>query len=245
MSDRSPDEERTYRKRRLAASMRLFARYGFDEGVGGHMTVRDPERPDRFWINPLGRHFGHVRVRDLLLVDGDGTVVAGEGRVNQAGYTIHAELHAAYPDVVSAVHTHSIHGRAWAALGRPLDPITQDACAFYRDHAVFAEYGGVVLDAEEGKRIAATLGENKAVILRNHGLLTVGGSPAEAAWWFISMERCCQVQLLAEASASEPVLIPDAEARSAWELLGTPSMGRFNFRPLYEWIVRAEPDLLE
>lgn len=241
---RTPEQERLHRKQRLAATLRLFARLGFGEGAGGHVTARDPLEPDRFWINPFGVHFGHTRVSDLLLVDADGTVVAGTGNVNPAGYTIHSHIHAARPDVVAAAHTHSTYGRAWATLGRPLAPLTQDACAFYRDHEVFDEFDGVVLESEEGKRIAARLGPAKAIILRNHGLLTVGGSVEEAAWWFVAMDRACQIQLLAEA-AGAPVPVPDDVAVATRATMGTPQMGRLNFRPMYADIVRAEPDLLD
>lgn len=241
---RGPAEERLHRKRRLAAALRLFAEFGYDEGAGGHITARDPEWPDRFWINPFGRPFGLVRVRDLLLVDEAGRVVAGEGRANPAGYLIHAQVHAARPDTVAAAHTHSVHGRAWSALRRPLDPITQDACAFFEDHTVFEDYTGVVLAEEEARRIAAALGGNKAVILANHGLLTVGGSVQEAAWWFIAMDRCCQVQLLAEAAGRPAPIDPDS-ARAARAEIGAPALGRFNFRPMYEWIVSRQPDLLD
>ncbi|WP_344968334.1 class II aldolase/adducin family protein [Salinactinospora qingdaonensis] len=241
---REPEEERLYRQRQLAATCRLFARAGFDEGAGGHVTARDPLHPDHFWVNAFGQHFSHVRVSDLLLVDENGEVVAGEGRVNPAGFVIHSRIHAARPDVVAAAHTHSTHGRAWAALGRLLDPITQDACAFYEDHVVFDDFTGVVLDPGEGTRIAAALGEHKAVILRNHGLLTVGGSVAEAAWWFLAMDRSCQVQLLAEA-AGDPKPVDPVAARATAETMGSPEIGRFNFKPLYADITRREPDLLD
>jgi ribulose-5-phosphate 4-epimerase/fuculose-1-phosphate aldolase len=244
MTRRTAEEERLHRQRRLAAALRLFADRGFDEGAGGHITARDPVRTDHFWVNPFGVHFGHVRVSDLLLVDHDGTVVEGEGKVNPAGYAIHSQLHAARPDVVAAAHTHSTYGRAWAALGRRLDPITQDACAFYERHEVFAEYTGVVLDLDEGKRIAQCLGDGYAVVLRNHGLLTVGGSVEEAAWWFVTMDRSCQVQLLAEAAGAPHLIEPDA-ARAARAGIGTPGMARLNFRPLYADIVRRQPDLLD
>lgn len=244
MATRTAEEERAHRKARLAATMRLFARYGFDEGAGGHVTARDPEHQDWFWVNPFGVHFGLVRVSDLILVDHAGTVVAGDGKVNPAAYAIHSEIHAARPEVMAAAHTHSIHGRAFATLHRELDPITQDACAFFEDHELFAGFGGVVLDADEGKAIAATLGEAKAVVLANHGLLTVGGSVEEAAWWFIAMDRSCQVQLIAEA-AGQPHPIDPATARITRAQIGTPGMGRLNFRPLYTEIVRAQPDLLD
>ncbi len=241
---RTVEEERLYRKQRLAATMRLFAVRGFDEGAGGHVTARDPGDPDRFWINPFGVHFGHVRVSDLLLVDGRGEIVEGDGRINPAGFVIHSHVHAARPDVVAVAHAHSTYGRAWAALGRKLDPITQDACAFYEDHEVFDEFGGVVLDSDEGKRIAVRLGTGKAVILRNHGLLTVGGTVQEAAWWFTAMDSSCHVQLLAEA-AGNPVRIEPEVARHTASTIGTPGMGRLNFRPLYADLVRRQPDLLD
>lgn len=236
--------ERKHRMQRLAASLRLFAELGYDEGAGGHITARDPERLDCFWINPFGRYFGHVRASDLLLVDTEGTVVHGRGRINPAGFTIHAHVHEARPDVVTAVHTHSVHGRAFSALGALLDPINQDACAFFEDHALFDDYTGVVLDHEEGRRIAKALGSAKAVILRNHGLLTVGGSVEEATWWFVAMDRCCQVQLLAQA-AGETIPIDPANARITRDTIGTPGIGRFNFKTMYQGIVRRHPDLLE
>lgn len=241
---RTPEETRLRRKQRLAATFRLFAERGFDEGVGGHVTARDPDRTDHFWINPLGLHFAHVRVSDLLLVSPDGMVVEGDGRINPAGFAIHSAVHTARLDVVAAAHTHSLHGRAFASLGRRLLPITQDACAFFEDHAVHENFSGVVTDTEEGVAIAETLAGHKAVILRNHGLLTVGGTVEEAAWWFLTMDRSCQVQLLAEA-AGVPTVIDPASARHTFDTIGTPEMGRFNFRPLYADIVRRHPDLLD
>src|SRR5215475_1495330 len=205
----SVEEERLHRNQRLAASFRLFGKFGFDEGVAGHITVRDPEHSDRFWVNPFGMNFKHIRVSDLICVDHTGAVVEGTAMVNAAAFAIHSQVHAARPDVIAAAHSHSIYGKSWSALGRLLDPITQDVCAFYDDHALFDDYTGVVLDLEEGKRLAHALGDRKAVILRNHGLLTVGHSVDEAAWWFITLERSCQAQLLASA-AGDPVLIdPD------------------------------------
>lgn len=238
------EETRRYRKERLAASFRLFARFGFDEGVAGHITVRDPDRPDCFWVNPFGVYFGHIRVSDLILVNDQGEVVEGAYPVNAAAFAIHSRVHAARPDVVAAAHAHSMHGKAWSSLGRPLDPITQDACAFYEDHAVFNDYTGVVYETSEGDRIAQTLGPRKAVILRNHGLLTVGHSVEEAAWWFITMDRSCQAQLLAEA-AGKPTCIGHEAALVARSQVGHAMAGWFQFQPLWQKIAREEPDLFE
>ena len=145
----------------------------------------------------------------------------------------------------AAAHAHSVHGKAFSSLGQLLDPLTQDSCSFYGDHAVFDDYTGVVLDLEEGKRIAQALGDHKAVILSNHGLLTVGRTSVdEAAWWFITMERTCQAQLLAEA-AGTPVLIDPDQAEKTATQVGQPKAGWRQFQPLYDWIVSVQPDLLE
>jgi ribulose-5-phosphate 4-epimerase/fuculose-1-phosphate aldolase len=238
------EEERRHRKQRLAAAFRLFGHFGFDEGAAGHITARDPERLDHFWVNPLGMNFKRIRVKDLILVNDRGEVVEGTWPLNAAAFVIHSQVHAARPDVVAAAHAHSMHGKAWSALRRPLDPITQDACAFYGDHAVFDDYTGVVLEHEEGKRIAHALGDHKAAILSNHGLLTVGRTVDEAAWWFLSMERSCEAQLLAEA-AGVPVLIDPEQAERTAGQVGGHGAGWYSFQPLYDWIVEEQPGLLD
>jgi ribulose-5-phosphate 4-epimerase/fuculose-1-phosphate aldolase len=240
----SPEAERTHMKQRMAAAFRLFDAFGFNEGVAGHLTGRDPEDPDLFWVNPFGLSFGLVRASDLIAVDRDGNVVHGDWPVNRAAFAIHSQVHEARPDVQAAAHTHSTYGRAFSTLGRPLAALTQDACAFHDDHAVFDDYTGVVLDVEEGKRIAHALGDGKAAILRNHGLLTVGQTVDEAAWWFITMERSCQVQLLAEA-AGTPVPIDDEYAALTATQVGSHFAGWFSFQPLYDKIVAQQPDLLD
>lgn len=237
-------EERRHRKQHLAAAFRLFSKFGFDEGVAGHITARDPERLDHFWVNPFGMHFGQIRASDLILVNHRGEVVEGKHPVNGAAFAIHSQVHAARPDVVAAAHAHSMYGKSWASLGRPLDPITQDSCAFYKDHSVFADFTGVVYETSEGERIAQALGQHKAVILRNHGLLTVGHTVDEAAWWFITMDRSCHAQLLAEA-AGVPVKIDDANAEATHQQVGSHMAGWFQFQPLLALITREQPDLLE
>ncbi|MFZ0666064.1 MAG: class II aldolase/adducin family protein [Acidimicrobiales bacterium] len=253
VSDRAPhvfpvfeslESERLHRKQRLAAAFRIFGAFGFDEGTAGHITARDPELLDHFWVNPLGMSFKQIRVKDLMLVNDLGQVVEGNWPLNKAAFVIHSQIHAARPDVVSAAHSHSVHGKAWSSLRRKLDPLTQDACAFYGDHALFDDYTGAVLDLDEGKRIAHALGGCKAAILSNHGLLTVGETVDEAAWWFITMERTCQVQLLAEASG-DPVLIDPEQAEKTAGQTGGHRTGWRQFQPLYDTIVAEQPGLLE
>jgi ribulose-5-phosphate 4-epimerase/fuculose-1-phosphate aldolase len=236
-SDRTPpvpptfanvEDERRHRKQRLAAALRLFGHFGFDEGAAGHITARDPELLDHFWVNPLGMSFRQICVKDLILVN---------------DVAIHSQIYAARPDVVAAAHAHSVHGRAWSSLRRPLDPLTQDACAFYGDHVVFGDHAGAVLDLEEGTRIAHALGDKKAAILANHGLLTVGHSVDEAAWWFITMERTCQAQLAAEAAGIAVLIDADHAERTAVPV-GAHAAGWRQFQPLYAWIIAEQPDLL-
>jgi len=182
-----PAVERAHRRRRVAAGYRMLARFGLDEGIAGHITCRDPERTDHFWTAPFGAWFGAVRASDLILVNDVGEVVEGAGPLNLAAFAIHSAIHRARPDVVGAVHAHGLNGKAFATLGRPLAPLTQDACAFYGSHGVFEDFTGVVLDPDEGKRIAACLGEGKALILANHGHLTVGQTVDSALFWFLTM----------------------------------------------------------
>ncbi|MEY2740865.1 MAG: class II aldolase/adducin family protein [Ilumatobacteraceae bacterium] len=241
----SVEEERLERKRKLAGALRIFGRLGFGEGVAGHITVRDPEYPDLFWVNPFTMSFRQVRVRDLILVDHHGDVVVGSEPVNRAAFCIHSALHQARPDVISAAHAHATHGKAWSSLGRPLDPITQDACYFYEDHVVIREQGGkVVFELEAAREIAAKFPSGKAAIHQNHGHFTVGPTVDAAAFWFITMERSCQAQLLAEA-AGEPISIPHDMAIATRDLAGSHLAGWLHFQPLWQEICRTDPDLFD
>lgn len=189
-------------------------------------------------LNPVSQHFSQICVSDLILVNEDGLVVEGEEPINAAAFAIHSEIHKARPDVHAACHAHSVYGKAFSVFGRPLDMMTQDALRFWRSHAVYDNFGGVVLDREEGRRIASTLGNGKAAILQNHGLLTVGGSVDEAAFWFISLDKTCHAQLLADAASAgtghEKKLICDEEAEFSYKQVGTPEKGWLAFQGYYD-----------
>ncbi|KAJ5945444.1 class II aldolase/adducin domain protein [Penicillium verrucosum] len=179
-----PYEEHAYLKHRLAIAFRVFAQFGLAEGVAGHITLRDPVDPDSFWVNPFGTHFSLIRDQDLIRVDHDGTVV--EGGKNKmvklwkdtngmlAAYAIHTEIHKARLDVLCAAHSHSLYGRAICATGRTLDMLTQDFCVFHNDHVLYTSFAGLVLAPEDGKGIVKCLGNKKAALLGNHGILTAG-----------------------------------------------------------------------
>ena len=238
-------EERLRRKQKLAGALRIFGRFGFGEGVAGHITVRDPEYPDHFWVNPLGLSFRHMRVSDLLLVNHHGQVVIGKHNVNRAAYVLHAAVHTARPDVVAAAHAHSVYGKAFSALGVPLDPLTQDACAFYEQNVVIAEHGGaVVFEPDAGRDFAQAFGQHRAAIHQNHGHFTVGATVDEAVFWFVCFERCAQAQLLAMA-AGTPKHIPHASAVYTRENAGSALTGWMHFQPLWQEICRTDPALFE
>lgn len=152
------EDERLYRKQHLAAAYRIFAARGFDEGVAGHISVRDPILTDHFWLNPLSTHFSLIRVSDLILVNEEGEVVEGDQPINAAAFAIHSAIHKRRPEVHAACHAHSVHGKAFSAFGRELDMITQDSVRFYKSHGVYNQFGGMVLINEEGERIADALG---------------------------------------------------------------------------------------
>ncbi|KUJ17786.1 class 2 aldolase adducin domain-containing protein [Mollisia scopiformis] len=235
-------EERKYLKHRLALAFRVFAKFGFAEGVAGHITLRDSVDPNCFWVNPFGLHFSLVTADDLILVNHAGKVIdGGKNRMlNYAAFAIHSEIHSARPDVACAAHSHSVYGRAFCATGRELQMLTQDACVFYKDHALYGTFAGVVLASEEGKHIAKALGHRKAVLLGNHGLLTAGKTIEEVVAHFVLLEKCCEVQLAADASAAgsgKPLVeIGEKEAQNTWEALGHSASGYFMGLPLFQTV---------
>jgi ribulose-5-phosphate 4-epimerase/fuculose-1-phosphate aldolase len=236
--------ERLHRKQRLAAGLRTMGRLHLAEGVAGHVTVRDPEFPDRFWVNPFGTNFKLMTVSDLICVDHSGEIVEGSGSLNQAAFAIHGQLHHARPDVMAAAHSHSMYGKTFSTLGKPLKMITQDSTMFYNDVALCNEgSGAVVLDTEVGRKMAEALGDKKALIHQNHGLITTGGSVDAAVWWFVALERCCQAQLLAE-SAGTPIEIPEAFCEDGRKAQGSDTAGWFQFQPFWDELVAREPEFL-
>ncbi|KAM0754178.1 class II aldolase/adducin domain-containing protein [Meredithblackwellia eburnea MCA 4105] len=232
-------EERKYLLEKLAAALRIFAHLGFDHHVAGHLTVRDPENPHHFWVNPFGLAFRLITVSDLILVDQTGKVIGGgkEGRriVNLAGFQIHSAIHKARPDVQAICHSHSMYGKAFSALGKELAITTQDSCAFHNDIALLANFGGVVIKGSEGSVIAETLQSKKAIILQNHGILTVGTTIDSAVAWFILLEAQCQVQLLADA-AGKTVEIDEPQAVFTAKEVGSERAGFFAASPYFQVI---------
>lgn len=241
-----PYRKREWMLNHMAGAFRVFSRKGFTEGAAGHISIRDPVDPTTFWINPLGVHFGLLTASDMVHVNELGQVLedGNQHAVNTAGFRIHSALHKARPDVDAACHTHSTFGRAYSALSQPLDMLNQDVLLFYKHHSVYEGYGGVALESDEGEAIAQSLGPtNKAVILRNHGLLTVGKTVDEAAYLFTLMEKSCEIQLLVDSVAGGPNkvtkhIIPDKEAQWTFEHTSDPEGLYTEFQPDYAYEVK-------
>jgi ribulose-5-phosphate 4-epimerase/fuculose-1-phosphate aldolase len=240
-------EERAYRKKHLVAAVRAFAQQGFDYGFAGHLTVRDPEHPDLYWTNPMCVHFSQVKLSNLVLADHEGNVVEGEHAINRAGFVLHSSVHAVHPDIVAMCHAHTTYGTAWCATGRPLDMISQDAACFYEDHVVIgASAGAVAVEKQSGQSVAELIGKNRAALHQNHGLLTASRhSIDDAAFWFIALERCCQVQLLVEASGVKPQIVSEKSARYSREHVGNEFIGWLHFQTIYDHLAATQPDMFE
>ena len=237
---------RQHLKERLVAACRAFAIHGFDYGFAGHLTVRDPGDPNVYWTNPMAVHFAQVRVSNLVLADHHGQVIEGKHAINRAGFVLHAAVHAAHPDIVAMCHAHTVYGTAFAALGKPLAPISQDAAAFFEDHAVVTDDAGkVAVEEDAGQRIKTAFKGVRAVIHRNHGLLTVSRHSIEAAaFWFMALERCCKQQLAVEATDSTPFPVAAEHARYSREHVGSEYIGWLHFQTIWNQLVATQPDFL-
>ncbi len=240
------EEERHHRKERLAASCRLFAKHGFSLGFGGHLTVRDPGNSELFWTNPMAVPFSMVNTSMLVLVDHAGKVVEGNYAINQAGYVLHSAIHDQNPEIVASCHAHTPSGGAWAAFGKLLEPVTQDACMFYGDHTVVSDGAGKVPVSEDsGHPVARAFAKYRAVIHQNHGLLTASRhSIDDACWNFILLDHCCRMQLAISAvQNAKPIVVEAAHAAYTREHLGSGYIGWLHFQTLFAEISRTEPDL--
>ncbi|MFJ6675689.1 class II aldolase/adducin family protein [Actinosynnema sp. NPDC091369] len=237
-------DERRHRKQRLAAAIRLFGKNGFGEGISGHISVRDPEDLDLFWVNPFGVSFNRVRVADLICVDDKGVVVAGKHAVNPSAFAIHSQIHRLCPNAEGVAHGHTTSSRALGTLGLLLEPIDQESAAFHRNQVLYEAYDGPAVSVEQGRDIATRLGDKAAILLRHHGLITVGGSLEEAIHWFFTYDSCAQVQLLARSAGSMRVMTED-QAQLARAGFGDAQLAWFSFQLLWDEIVHEQPDLLD
>jgi ribulose-5-phosphate 4-epimerase/fuculose-1-phosphate aldolase len=236
------EDERNHRKLRLAAALRIFGRNGFGEGISGHISVRDPEHRDRFWVNPFGVSFKLVTVEDLICVDSTGVVVEGKHKVNPSAFVIHSAIHELNPNAEAAAHAHTAHSRALGSLERLLLPLDQESAAFFQDQVLYTDYEGPSVSVEQGQDIARKMGDAKAILLKHHGLITVGASLEESIHWFLTFDNCAEVQLAALA-AGTPIPMSDEQALSAKDGFGDQQLAWFSFQLLYDELAADLPEL--
>ena len=206
-------------RRDLAAAYRLAALFGWDDTLYTHFSVRLPgDGEPRFLINPFGLFFEEIRASDLIVVDMHGKVVEGNADYNVAGFTIHSAVHMARDDAHCVIHTHTLAGMAVAAQDSGLLQLNQISTEFHLRLGHHA-YEGVALDLDERARIQASLGDNIALLLRHHGLLSVGASVADAFYVMYYLNRACEIQLAATGGGQPCSEIPAHLAQHACEQL--------------------------
>lgn len=204
----------------LAACYRLVCLYGMSDMMANHISARVPGEEGAFLINPYGMMYEEITASSLIKVDLSGAILAkpdvgapGYG-INKAGYVIHSAVHAARPEVACVIHTHSWASMAVSALECGLLPLTQTAMRFLK--IGYHDYQGVVLDLAEQASLVADLGQGEALILRNHGALTVGNSVGEAFNWMHRLELACRSQLAAMAANAALRQVPPAVLEETW-----------------------------
>jgi ribulose-5-phosphate 4-epimerase/fuculose-1-phosphate aldolase len=210
-----PDEGEAVLRRQLAAAYRLVDHFGWTELIYGHLTARVPGDQPHFLINPYGLNYDEVTASNLVKIDLEGNKVeASPHPVNYAGFVIHSAIHMAHATRHRVVmHTHTRAGMAVCALQEGLLPISMVATAFHGKLS-YHDYEGPSLDLDERGRLLENLGDNQAMMLRNHGLLTTGRSVPEAFLRLYRLERACQIQVDAAAAGKVRVL-DDAMARKS------------------------------
>ncbi|WP_366558021.1 class II aldolase/adducin family protein [Okeania sp. SIO3B5] len=190
----------------LAAAYRLIHHYGMTDMIYSHISVRIQEEPAIFLLNPHGLLFDEICASNLVRVDINGNKIdATDAEVNPAGFTIHSAIHLGCPNAHAIAHSHTISGMAVAAMEEGLLPLNQASMEFY-NRVAYHDYEGISLDLDERERIVASLGEKKCLILRNHGLLTVGRTVAEAFYYMYYLNQACQIQVNVLSSGAKTII---------------------------------------
>lgn len=228
-----PAQDRLHRKRQCALGYRAFGALRWGQLGDGHISARDPERPDCFWLLRYGVPFDQATIDDLVLVGPDGTVVEGEGEINKTAYYIHMPIHDARPEVLCVAHTHTGYGTPWSANVEPFRAISQEACSFVFNQSIFEGEEVNVGSYECGEGIAQAMGTTTLCMLRNHGPLTVGRSVAEAIGFFVMADRVAEVHVKAPNARA----ISDEAAKSVAEWAERPEVGWDSFQYLVRTMI--------
>lgn len=240
---RSSDDRRQARID-LAAALRLAVRFGMHEGICNHFSVMLPDAEDCFLLNPFGLHWSEITADNLLVVDGEGRVLEGEGEAERTAFHIHSRIHRASPRAACVLHTHMPYATALTtAEDTRLEPISQNALRYYDDVAYDDLYNGLVHDNTEGDRLAAALGDKRVLFLANHGVIVVGRSVAEAFDDLYYLERACQLQVLAMSTGKPLRPVPEEVARATFgNMAGQAAFAGRHFAALKRLLDRDEPD---
>ena len=227
----------------LAAAYRLASRFGFNEGIDNHFTLMLPGSRDRFLLNAFGLHWSEVTASNLLVVDGEGRLIEGEGEVETTAFCIHAPIHKASERAACILHTHMPYATALGMIeGGRLEWASQNALRFYDDIAYDEEYNGLAMATDEGERLARTLNGKRVLMMANHGVTVIGRSVAEAFDDLYFLERSCQVQLIAMQSGKPLKLVPTQIAQSTFREDDSAGGARKHFSALKRILDREEPD---
>src|SRR5438105_11510631 len=227
----------------LAAAFRLAVRLDLHEGVCNHFSVMLPDG-HRFLLNAYGLHWSEVTASNLLALDAQGRILAGEGEYEKTAFWIHSRIHIAHPHAACVLHTHMPYATALTLLedGR-LEMIEQNALRFHDDIAYDDTYNGLVVDAQEGDRLAQVLGGKRVLFLANHGVIVVGASIAEAFDALYYLERACRLQVLARMMGGKRRAVRPEVARAACRMMrdDAPKYAGAHFNALKRMLDREEP----
>ena len=232
-------------RRALAAALRLAVKFDLHEAIDNHFSLAVDN--EQFFINPYGIHWSQLQARDLLLVDGDGRVLEGEGEVEATALHIHAAIHCRHPDARCVLHTHMPYATAIACTeGGRLLPVSQTAALFDGRIAYDDHYGGLGDNAAEGDRLAAAMADKPVLFMANHGIVATGADPAQAFNALYYVERAARLQVLA-ASTGRPLrlLPPEIVAKTAAAWAGMADHGQRHFAALVALLDAEAPDYAE
>ncbi|MBF2046288.1 MAG: class II aldolase/adducin family protein [Leptolyngbya sp. IPPAS B-1204] len=239
----TPDEQSL--RIQLAAAYRLIDKFGMSDLVDTHISVRLPGTEDHFLLNPYGLLFHEITASSLVKIDLQGNRVdPGNQSVNPAGFVIHSAVYAAQFDAVCVLHTHSPYAMAVSALECGLLPISQIALQFY-DRVAYHDYEGVSLELEEQERLQRDLGNRKVMLMRNHGLLTVGRTVAEAFYRAYYMEKACETQILAQSTGSKLIYPPVDICEKSAAQQEFDNLGQLQWNALLRQLDREDPSYQE
>ena len=237
LKDKVGDEEWDARVN-LACAYRVVAYFGWTHVIANHISLRVPGEEEHFLLNPYGLMFDEVTASSLVKIDLDGNkILESDFSINQAGFVIHSAIHGSRKDITCAIHTHTEAGMAVASQKKGLLPLNMSAIRFY-DRIAYHDYEGVTLDINERERIVNDLGEHYAMILRNHGLLTLGRNLGEAFYLMYNLEKACRAQLAAMASGSELEIPPEAVLQKSAEQSWYPNNNMSNQHPAWPALMR-------